>query len=366
MEAKQLDLVIVNSLRPLFELISGNPWIQSAIVILITIICASLLTWLIFRVIGAITSRTSLVLDDQIVKLLRPPIYYTLVVIGVTAGIGLMPIETWKIYLIRTINSIGIIIWVFFFTSLASLLLQRLAGLSDKFKFIQYRTVTLFDNLAKIIIFGAGVYGFFVVWNIDMTAWLASAGIVGIAVGFAAKDTLANLFSGVFILADAPYKVGDFVVLDGGLRGQVQEIGIRSTRVLTRDDVEVTVPNAVIANARIVNETGGPSDKMRVRVKVSAAYGSDVDQVRDVLLGCTDGAEFLASTPAPRVRFRAFGDSGLEFELLAWIEEPLYRGRVIDELNRRVYKAFAAAGIEIPYAKQDVYVKELPRRVGDA
>jgi small-conductance mechanosensitive channel len=140
----------------------------------------------------------------------------------------------------------------------------------------------------------------------------------------------------------------------------VSDIGIRSTRLLTRDDVEVTVPNAVIANAQIVNETGGPYDKMRVRVKVEAAYGSDVDRVREVLLGSVEGVENISPEPSPRVRFRELGSSGLVFELLAWIDEPIYRGRVLDDLNTRVYKAFNAAGIEIPYAKRDVYIKEMP------
>lgn len=99
---------------------------------------------------------------------------------------------------------------------------------------------------------------------------------------------------------------------------------------------------------------------MRVRVTVEAAYGSDVDQVEEVLLSCVEGVERVTYEPAPRVRFREFGGSGLVFELLAWIDEPVYRGLVLHELNRRVYKAFNKAGIEIPYAKRDVYVKELP------
>ncbi|MFT5274966.1 MAG: MscS family membrane protein [Cryomorphaceae bacterium] len=86
-----------------------------------------------------------------------------------------------------------------------------------------------------------------------MTAWLASAGIIGIAVGFAAKDTLANLFSGVFILADSPYKLGDYVVLEDNSRGKVTQISLRSTRMLTRDDVEVTVPNSITGNTKIIN-----------------------------------------------------------------------------------------------------------------
>ncbi len=244
-----------------------------------------------------------------------------------------------------------IVMWSIALLRSSKVILDALSRNVDRFRWIQPKTVPLLDMVAKFLVAGGGVYFICVAWDVPLTSWLASAGIVGIAVGFAAKDTLANLFSGVFILADAPYKVGDFVVLDDGLRGQVQEIGIRSTRILTRDDVEVTVPNAVIGNGRIVNETGGPHDKMRIRVKVSAAYGSDVDQVRDVLLGCTEGAPCLVADPEPRVRFRTFGDSGLDFELLAWIEQPLFRGRVLDDLNRRVYKAFIAAGNRDPLSE---------------
>ena len=150
------------------------------------------------------------------------------------------------------------------------------------------------------------------------------------------------------------------MVLDNTTRGQVLEIGIRSTRLLTRDDVEITVPNAVIANSQIVNQTGGPDEKMRVRVKVEAAYGSDVDQVEKVLLASVEGVEHVCSDPAPRVRFRAFGASGLAFELLAWVDEPVFRGRVLHALNSNVYKNFNAAGIEIPFSKQDVYIKQMP------
>ncbi len=146
------------------------------------------------------------------------------------------------------------------------------------------QTLPLFENITNIAIFVFAVYIIFSTWHVDMTAWLASAGIVGIAIGFAAKDTLANLFSGVFILADAPYKIGDFVVLDTGERGQVTHIGIRSTRLLTRDDIEVTVPNSVMGNTKIINESGGPGEKYRIRIAVGVAYGSDIDKVREVLV----------------------------------------------------------------------------------
>jgi small-conductance mechanosensitive channel len=180
--------------------------------------------------------------------------------------------------------------------------------------------------------------------------------VIGIAVGFAAKDTLANLFGGLFIVADAPYKIGDYINLDGGERGLVTHVGIRSTRLLTRDDIEVTVPNALMANAKIINESGGPWAKERIRVPIGVAYGSDVDQVCEVLTAVAAGHDDVCEHPEPRVRFRSFGDSSLDFELLCWIEEPVLRGKVLHELNMALYKSFQSHRIEIPFPQRDVHL----------
>jgi len=228
---------------------------------------------------------------------------------------------------------------------------------------IRVETLPLFSNLSIVVISAIAIYMVFQAWNIDMTAWLASAGIVGIAIGFAAKDTLANLFSGVFIMVDAPYKIGDFIVLDSGERGEVTHIGIRSTGILTRDDVEVTIPNSIMGNTKIINESGGPHKKYRIRVKVSVAYGTDVDLVRKVLLDVAIKQSGICDTPEPRVRFRELGDSGLHFELLCWIDEPVLQGRSLDAMNEQVYKQFLIEGIEIPYNKQDLYIKDFPMSV---
>ena len=338
---------------------------QRALVIFIAALLVAFIVRFAFRqLVHRLAKSTDTDVDDRIAEILKGPLFWSFVFAGFwLAEIPLELHDTIDKTIKGVMLTLIIAMWTIALLRASKVVLEALSRNVDRFRWIQPKTVPLLDMVAKFLVVGTCIYFICVAWNVPLTSWLASAGIIGIAVGFAAKDTLANLFSGVFILADAPYKVGDFVVLDGGLRGEVREIGIRSTRILTRDDVEVTVPNAVIGNARIINETGGPYDKMRVRVKVAVAYGSDVDQVRDVLLGCVADAPHLVADPAPRVRFRAFGDSGLDFELLAWIEKPLYRGRVLDDLNRRVYMAFDAAGIEIPYSKQDVYVKELPRRI---
>ena len=204
--------------------------------------------------------------------------------------------------------------------------------------------------------------------NLTSGEVLASAGVIGLALSFAAKDSLANLFAGAFILADAPYKNGDFVVLDSVERGRVTHIGLRSTRMLTRDDVEITIPNAVMGNSKITNESGGPYEKERIRVQVGVAYGTDIDRVEELLMAIAVSHSEILEDPEPRVRFRTFGESSLDFELLGWIREPVLRGRLRHLLCKEIYKCFMEEGIEIPYPKRDVYLQgtaESPSPSGD-
>jgi MscS family membrane protein len=238
-------------------------------------------------------------------------------------------------------------------------MLTAIARNEKRVKAVHNQTLPLFLNLINIVIVVIAIYLVFSAWNIDMTAWLASAGI---AIGFAAKDTLANLFSGVFIMADAPYKIGDYVVLDTGERGEITRIGIRSTRMLTRADVEVTVLNSVMGNSKIINESGGPHEKFRVAISIGVAYGTDIDMVRKILMDIALAEEYVCDSPEPRVRFRLFGPSSLNFELLVWISKPMLRGRVVDILNSEIYRQFRVNNVEIPYSKQDLYIKEFPSK----
>lgn len=342
----------------------ADPWIRIALVaavLLAAIVAARIADALLTGLVRRWTARTRTDVDDRLIEGLHGPVRNTVVLIGLALAAevgGLSGRPRW--WLFAVLQTLAVLIWLGFGLRFVGIALGALSGRDERSRLIDARTLPLFENLAKVAVVGFGVYFVFLAWDVDVTAWLASAGIIGIAVGFAAKDTLANLFAGMFISADAPYKVGDFIVLDAGERGRVTQVGIRSTRLLTRDDVEITIPNAVIANAKIINESGGPWEKERVRVPVSVAYGSDVDRVRAVLMEIAVEREAVCAEPAPRVRFRSFGDSGLAFELLCWIDEPVLRGRVLDDLLTTIYKRFNAEGIEIPYPKRDVYVRELP------
>ncbi|MFU8832750.1 MAG: mechanosensitive ion channel family protein, partial [Wenzhouxiangella sp.] len=179
--------------------------------------------------------------------------------------------------------------------------LSILGRVRDRYAIVEERTIPLFDLIFTILIIGIIAYALLMVWDIDPTAWLASAGVIGIAVGFAARDTLANLFAGFFIIADAPYKLGDYIVLDTGDRGEITRVGIRSTRLLTRDDVEIIVPNSEMANAKIYNESGGRWIKFRIRLKIGVAYGSDIEAVVALVEKVALEHETVCDDPSPRV-----------------------------------------------------------------
>lgn len=333
-------------------------WVRAILIILVALCIAKLSQWLFCGLLARLARRTTSQADDELIRVLHRPVFLTVLFVGLL--LALTPLEMAdgvRVGSGRILKTLIVLVWLGSSFRVCRLVLGLLVRRKDRGGLVDERMVPLLDNTGRMILSGVAAYFVFVIWAIDLTAWLASAGIIGIAIGFAAKDTLGNLFAGIFILIDTPYKVGDFVVLDANERGCVTHIGIRSTRLLTRDDVEIIIPNSIIGGAKIVNESGGPWQKFRVRAKVGVAYGSDVDRVRALLEEIAQSNASVCEDPAPRVRFRSFGESGLDFELLCWIEEPVLRGMVIDALNTAIYKCFAEEGVEIPYPKRDVYLR---------
>ena len=114
----------------------------------------------------------------------------------------------------------------------------------------------------------------------------------------------------------------------------------------------------MIANSKIINESGGPHEKERIRIKVDVAYGTDVDKAKDIMLSLALNEESICEDPKPRARFRIFGESGLSLELLGWIEKPELRGLVIDKLSISIYKSFKQENIEIPFPQRTLHIKK--------
>jgi len=321
---------------------------------------AGLITrWIFTRLIMQLAGKTHGQLDDKLVAILRGPITWTVVLLGIGYALSISPLSALiTTFSIRILKTIGFLIWTTASLRLVAVFIDLLESQRERYAFVQPQTKPLMSMLSKALVIFLGLYFLSLVWNINVTAWLASAGILGIAVGFAAKDTLANFFSGIFIIADGPYKLGDYIVLESSnLRGRVTSIGIRSTRILTRDDVEVIVPNAIIGNSTVVNESGGPYEKFRVRLDFGVAYGSDIDKVQEIVLSEAEKDTLVVAHPEPRTRFRALGNSSLDFQLLFWVETPELRGMAIHSLLSRIYKAFNEQGIEIPFPQRVVHMR---------
>lgn len=352
---------MIAEIRTTLDPLLANPWWRVGLILGCGVLLMILFRLVVLPILRRLVNRTSSTFDDAILDKVRPPILQTIFLEAVRfALIDVIKVDRYD-YLVSSIIHTGLIlIWGRAVLKVTDDVFMRLSRVAGRYNWIQPRTLPLIRFITKVILFSVQAYLVLSAWDVSLTSWLASAGVIGIAVGFAAKDTLANLFSGVFILVDAPYTVGQYIIIDDVTRGMVTDIGMRSTRLLTRDNVEVTVPNAVIGNAKIINESSGPSPRMRVRVSASVAYGSDVDRVKQILHACSRDVPHTCDEDKVAVRFVLMGESSLDFQVMVWLAEPMYRGRVIDILNTRIYKALGEAGIEIPFPQRDLHIKEWP------
>ena len=353
---------ILNQIESSIISLTPNPWWQALMFAVVGVLVAKIAELLLVSVIGRAVKHTRSAIDDQIINLLHKPVFTTFAVLGLVAAsqrISDLLGEQGLLITTAILKTLVILSWIKFCISAGRAIVESMGKNPNRFTFAQKDTVPLLRNLLSVIFVIAGAYAILISWDIDVTGLVASAGIVGLALSFAAQDTLSHLFAGVAILADRPYRIGDYIVLDTGERGEVTAIGLRSTRLMTRDNVEIVIPNGVMGTAKIINESGGPTS-FRIRTAVGVAYGSDVDHVLKVLDNIIQNLDGFCAEPEPRARFRAFGPSSLDFELLAWIPDPAERGLRIHNMNIEIYRRFAAEGIKIPFPQQDLWIRELP------
>ena len=337
-----------------------NPFVRSALIIVGSIVMAKLTDWIFVGIFKRWSSKTNTNLDDNIVNFLHKPIFYSILFFGFSTGVNLLGLPEYiNFAILGVFKTATILIWLSLFAKVFTLSMDWTTRRTDN-KLLQSRTLPLFNNLGKIAIGLFGAYFIFLSWNININGILASAGVLGVVLGLAAKDTVANFFAGVFLMADSPFKEGDYIMLETGERGYVKNMGLRSTRFMTRDDIEITIPNSVIAAAKIINESGGSGveDIERVRISLQVAYGSDVHQVKDILQSIAINNKDVLDNPDPRVRFREFADSGIRLELLFWIFKPETRGRIVDTVNTEIYKQFKQNGVTIPYPTMKVLMPD--------
>lgn len=198
--------------------------------------------------------------------------------------------------------------------------------------------------------------------GIDLTTLNIIAGAVGIGIGFGLQNIVSNFISGLIILFERPIKIGDRIEV-GNVEGDVIEIGARSTTVLTNDNIAIIVPNSSFITENVVNWKYNDT-KVRFKIKVGVAYGSDVRRVEKLLLDVAAKNPDVLTDPAPAVRLMAFGDSSLELELRVWSTTLVHRkGVLISALNFAIYEIFREHQIEIPFPQRDLHVRSIDAEV---
>lgn len=196
--------------------------------------------------------------------------------------------------------------------------------------------------------------------GVNVMPFLAGAGIVGVAIGLAAKDTLSNLIAGILLIIDRPFEVGDRIEVwstpaGSASWGDVIEIGLRATKIKTTDNIVVIIPNNEIMMRDIVNYTIH-DQAIRVRVNIGVAYDTDIDKAKKAILDVAKTVSWVNADPAPKVVVRNFGESSVDLQLRVWIANARKRMDTISDITDKVKAAFDKAGIEIPYPKRDITI----------
>lgn len=317
--------------------------------------------WLIDKafsiVIRYFVAKTKTTADDKLVPVIKNSLLAGLFVTALyIVSLYLMIPTAMHIIIEKGFFTALIIIASFFLSSLLSIILieinERSYAKNGKHT---HSAVPFMNNMIKIGIFSGGALLIMRMFNIDVTPALASAGVAGIAVAFAAKDFVANLFGGISVFFDKPYTIGDYVIINELYRGEVMEIGMRSTKIRTRDAVLLTVPNSVMVTNIVVNETGY-EPRLRVRIPIQVGYESDLDKVENVLNKVANAHDEVLEQPAPRVRYRNFHDSGISLELLVVIAKPAHKGHITHELIKEIHLEFIKSKIRIPFPRRDVFM----------
>jgi small-conductance mechanosensitive channel len=199
--------------------------------------------------------------------------------------------------------------------------------------------------------------------GVNVMPFIAGAGVAGVAIGFAAKDTLSNLIAGILLIIDRPFEVGDRIEVWSAPAGtaswgDVIDIGLRATKIKTTDNIVIIIPNNEIMLRDIVNYTA-VSGQIRVRINIGIAYDADIKKAKEIILKVADTAEWVAKQPLPKVVVRNFGESSVDLQLRVWIADARKRMDTISFITDSVKTAFDVQGVEIPYPKRDIYIHQL-------
>ncbi len=270
----------------------------------------------------------------------------------ITTIIDFQKLTTLVIGYIPSLISAGILLFLFW---LGNKLIQKTLDATLTRMKIERQAITLLLSGARVALYIFAILTIADQLQINIKSLLAGVGVMGLALSFAAKDTVGNIISGIVIIIDRPFKEGDWISI-GTLDATVTKIQLRTTVLTTFNNETVVVPNQQLSQERIINYTMTP--KIRVKISIGIAYKENIDQARTVLLETIKGDTRILSDPSPKVIVTGLGDSSVNLQLRFWIENSEDQYGFIFEYTEKCKNALDAAGIEIPFPHLQLFVEK--------
>lgn len=388
---KELQLILQSIgtyLSSIFGTSEDYAYLGVALVATCAYVLARLIASYLPDLLNKLAQHLDIKLQPDTVDLFRFPLFYLTFLGGLFFAVHIATISPAVILALKAIlKSMMITVVGLFVYRLIKIFLEHTAHNGGR-GLIQLKTLPLFTNAAMFFVLIATAHQVFAVWDIDMTAVLASAGIAGIAIGMAAKDMLADVIAGVLILTDNPYNVGDIIQLDSGenkVKGRVIRIGMRSTRILTEYNVEVIMPNAKMANSRILNESSSPRKMGVVTMEIKTASNVNPKHMRNLFLEIILSHPEILKDEELEVLILDFDDRTVTWELVFCTPEADWEELIACAIREAAYQRMLDEGIQfalptehdlamlkmvdskqeiaitqLPDSRQDVHIKEMP------
>ena len=309
-----------------------------------------------------LADRTKTEVDDILIKSLKIPVNLIIIFSGILLMEKIMPlpeaIDKYAIYIMKLLLIFASILFVDQFVR------GLLAMKSIKSEFIG-GSQGIIQGIVRGFILILGALITLDTLGVTITPLLASLGVGSLAVALALKDTLANLFGGIFLIIDKPVKSGQYIELENGQRGYIEDIGLRSTKVRTRRDITIIIPNNKIINS-ILSNYHQPEKDFSHRIQIGVSYKNDLDHVEKVTMEVAkevqENVNGAIKGYEPYMRFHTFGDDGIIFYVNLRVLGYDKRRRVMHEFIKRLHKRYAIEGIEIPYPQRVIGFDEKSKK----
>ena len=338
---------------------SAEKVLISFLVLAVTLVILLVIRAVLFNIIHRWAERTHTELDNLIISTIKFP--SILWCIGISLYIGLETSEIPIKYSKYFVKSIHVLI-IFSVTVALANLVSRLLSNYIQHKRIDVQSTGLLHTIIKGAIYLIGIIIILNIFGISIAPLITAMGIGGLAVALALKDTLSNLFAGIHIMAEKTIRVGDFIRLETGQEGYVEDISWRTTRIRMLPNNMVIIPNSILAQSLVINYYL-PEKRMSLQIPVSVSYSEDPEKIGRILIEEIKKAvpeiPGLLIEPEPVVRFiPGFGENSLDFTIVCHIEDVSYQFNIQNELRKRIFRRFKEEGIEIPFPQRVVWLKK--------